>query len=449
MIKLIKSIVFIVIIMLASCTNNDDNPPKIIPEIKSINEFISVEPQIQNTDFVFPSSHTFQKIIETGDPLTTGGTLPIRNDFTGYVPINGSSINGYLSINSETTPGGVSILDFNLNTTTQLWEITSSQAVDFSAVGSTINNCSGTVTPWNTIISCEERTQAIDENNDGYNDFGWAVEINPSTKKVINKRWALGNFAHENVTIHSNLRTVYQGADSNPGYLYKFVADKETDLSSGDLFVYKGSKEGPGNWVQINNTTILERNTTLDQSAAVGAAVFNGIEDVEIGPDGMVYFAVKGVGIVYRFQDADPISGTDVVMEPFVGGNIDYTITHKEGETNIAWGLGNDNLAFDGEGNLWVLQDGGLNENNMWVVEKGHTQSNPKVKLFGVAPIGSEPTGITFTPDFKYLFMSIQSPDANNSSSEQFDAAGNSIKFDNHITLVMALHENLGNLGNL
>ena len=89
-------------VMLVSCTNNDYNPPEIIPETKSINEFVSVAPQVQNTDFVFPSSHTFQKIIETGDILTAGGTLPPRNDFTGFVPIEGSSINGYLSINSET-----------------------------------------------------------------------------------------------------------------------------------------------------------------------------------------------------------------------------------------------------------------------------------------------------------------------------------------------------------
>lgn len=244
--------------------------------------------------------------------------------------------------------------------------------------------------------------------------------------------------------VHTNLRTVYQGADSNPGYLYKFIADNERDLSSGDLFVYKGEKEGTGNWVQINNTTIEERNTTLDQSAAVGATVFNGIEDVEIGPDGMVYFAVKEPGIVYRFQDSDPLNGTDVTMENFVGGGLEYTITHQEGETNIPWGIGNDNLAFDGEGNLWVLQDGGDNENNIWVVEKGHTRAIPKVKLFGIAPVGSEPTGITFTPDFKYLFMSIQDPDSANDTSLQIDAAGNGIKFNTHTTLVISLKENLG-----
>ncbi len=439
--KSIKILVFIVLLL--SCNRNDNGSSKPPVDTANINEFTSVIPSDQSSDFVFPSSHTFQKIIETGDPLTAGGTLPVRTDFTGYVPINGSSSEGYLSINSEATPGGVTVLDINFNETSKLWEVSVSEAVDFSSVGGTKSNCSGTVTPWNTIISCEEFTQSIDDNGDGYKDFGWAVEIDPATKKVIDKRWALGNFAHENVTIHENLRTVYEGADSNPGYLYKFIAKNERDLSSGSLYVYKGSKSGSGNWILLKNETIEERNTTLNQSQAVNATVFNGIEDVEIGPDGMVYFAVKGEGKVYRFQDSDPLTDSETTMETFVGG-MNYTITHEGGETNIPWGLGNDNLAFDGEGNLWVFQDGDVNYNNIWVVDKTHVQSNPKVKLFGIAPIGSEPTGITFTPDFRYLFMSIQSPDTSNASSVQIDAAGNRVKFDTHTSLVISLKENLG-----
>jgi secreted PhoX family phosphatase len=323
--KLILLILFFIII---SCSRDDDKPSSPILPIKGIGEFVSVEPNIQTADFIFPSTYTFQKIIEAGDPLTTGGTLPARNDFTGYVPINNSSINGYLSINSETSPGGVSILDINFNESTKLWDVNASEAIDFSLVGGTRNNCSGTVTPWNTIISCEEVVKEEDDNSDGYNDFGWAVEIDPATKKVLNKRWAMGNFAHENATVHPNLRTVYQGADSNPGYLYRFVADTEEDLSSGKLYVYIGSKDGTGEWVQLENETIEQRNTTLDQSNTVGATVFGGIEDVEVGPDGMVYFAVKGEGAVYHFKDINPINGTGITMEIFVG-KMEYNISHE------------------------------------------------------------------------------------------------------------------------
>ncbi len=421
---------------------------------QNIGDFQSVVPITQTTEFIFPSSHTFQKIISHGDPLTAGGVLMGNNDFTGYVPINGSSINGFLSINAETLPGGVSVLDINYNNTTKLWDTTLSQAIDFAPVVGTAANCSGTVTPWNTIISCEEYTSKelvsngvitdLDMNNDGYDDLGWAVEIDPSTKMVIDKRWALGNFKHENLAIHPNERTAYQGTDNFTGFgfLYKFVADVAQDLSSGKLYVYKGPKDGNGDWILLNNTTKEERNSTKEQSTAVGATNFEGIEDVEIGPNGGIYFAVKNEDRVYRFQDSDAINGITVNnMETYVG-NASYSITHENGTTNTNWGYGNDNLAFDLEGNLWVLQDG--DNNYIWVVRNDHSQASPNVELFGIVPAGAEPTGITFSPDNRFLFMSIQHPSNGNAVTTQTDAANIEVGFDKSTTIVIALKENLG-----
>lgn len=408
----------------------------------SIGDFISVEPLPQNSDFVLPPTHTFQRIIEKGDTLTAGGIFPGMNDFAGYVPVNGSSENGYLAINTELTPGGAAILDIQFNPATRLWEVTHSEAVDFDSVAQTALNCSGTITQWNTFVSCEEKISTTDTNGDSRNDWGWCVEIDPTTRQVMDKRWALGNMNHENIAVHENKRTVYEGSDSNPGYIYKFVADTAEDLSSGTLYVYKGSKNGQGNWIQIDNQTPEEQNSTLAQSAAVNATVFNGVEDVEIGPYGWVYFAVKGESRVYRFADANALTGTTVLkMETYVG-NTAYEITHANGPEMVNWGFGNDNLAFDGDSNLWVFQDGG--ENYIWMVENGHTQDSPKVKIFGRTPLGCEPTGITFSPDYRFMFMSIQHPFYTNDSTLQTDAAGDSIGFGKDITLVIAREENLG-----
>jgi len=414
----------------------------IVQSQDQIGDFTSIEPTIQGPTFVIPSSHAFQYIIETGDSINVGDTLLDNNDFTGYVPINNSSKNGYLSINSESFPGGVTVLDINLDSVERKWNTTYSEALDFSAVGGTRNNCSGGITPWGTVITCEEYSTTIDDNNDGYNDFGWAVEIDPVNKTVLNKLWAAGNFNHENAAIHSNQRTLYQGSDSYPGFLYKYVADVAGDLSSGLLYVYVGPKNGNGNWVLLDNTTQLERNTTLNQSFNVGATEFLGVEDVEIGPDGKIYMAVSFEGQVYRFDDPDPISGTTVTnFETFVG-DMDYDIAHENGVTSIPWGFGNDNLCFDGEGNLWVFQDGG--NYYIWVVGPSHTQVNPNVEIFGIAPDGSEPTGITFTPDYKYLMMSIQHPLATNNSQGQLDAFGDTVYFDKSVSIVVALDKYLG-----
>ena len=265
-----------------------------IAATQEIADFISVEPLGQNTDFIIPSSHVFQKLIETGDALTAGGILPGKLDFTGYVPISGSSVNGYISLNSELPVGNVAILDINFNGVSKLWQVTASESLDFSAFGGTSANCSGTVTAWNTVISCEEVVIG-DFDFDGYNDRGWAIELDPFNKTVLHRLYSMGSFKHENATIHSNGRTVYQGADSNPGYLFKFVADLAQNLQAGTLYVYKGSKSGSGNWIQLtdNTSTMADQNNTLTLCSNVGATVFNGVEDVEIGPDGMIYFAVK------------------------------------------------------------------------------------------------------------------------------------------------------------
>ncbi|MCB0843385.1 MAG: DUF839 domain-containing protein [Bacteroidetes bacterium] len=417
-----------------------------------ISSFTSLEPGDQDSDFHLPPTHTFQYLIETGDPLAAGGTLPDRCDFTGYVPINGSSTKGFLSINSEDSPGGVTILDIQLDTTLQSWDVSYSEAVDFSGVYGTEKNCSGTVTPWGTIISCEEALPGATTAS-GYKSYGWAIEIDPSTKKVIDQKgglagadklWHLGNMKHENVVIHSNLRTVYEGEDHPTGNLYKFVADNPEDLSSGRLYALNLTSTTTGEWMLLQNTTPGECNSTKSQAS--GYTTWNGIEDVEINPkDGKVYFSVKGDGKIYRFTDVNPLSGTTIIdFETYAGGT-SYPITSLTGTVNHPWGTGNDNLAFDDKGNLWVCQDGG--KNYVWIIEAGHTQSNPKVKIFGKTPNGAEPTGITFSPDFKYLFMSIMHPDAANSSTSVTDAFNTPRKFDEDVVLVISLKENLGPFG--
>lgn len=440
-----------------------------------ISDFVSLDGAVQNDQFHLPDTHTFQILFDTQDFLDLGGVIPEiwsgpNLDFTGFVPRAGSSRYGYLSINSEIAPGAVTILDIEFDDVLGQWNIDGSGLVDFSNEFPSAANCSGTVTPWNTIITCEEYTSieleanskypwitSRDLNNDGYDDFGWAVEIDPATKKIINQKggrddkdklWAMGNFKHENAVIRADLRTVYQGADAayvgndpangGDGYLFKFVASVAKDLSEGDLYVYKGDKENNHEWVKLANDTQENQNSTLAQCKALGATPFGGIEDVEINPrDSLIYFAVKREsigdisqkGVVYRFKDS---SEGIVDFNIYVGGNSIYD--------GVEWGPGNDNLVFDDLGNLWVAQDGG--DNHIWVVEDGHTEINPKVKIFARTPDGSEPTGLTFSPDQKYIFMSIQHPRSTNDAN-QFDALNNPVDFNKDVSLVIARKENL------
>ncbi len=418
---------------------------------KSIGCFTSIVPTNQAQTFVFPSAtHTFQRLIKSDYDVYTGTTnkLPNGNDFTGFIPLNGSSsTQGWLSINHENTPGGVSIVDLHFDNTKKLWQVDTISKVDFSGVVQTIRNCSGGVTPWGTVITSEETFNTGDANADGYHDVGWQVEIDPKTRKIRDftgdgkpdKLWAMGRMSHENVVVAANGRVAYEAEDGGTSCVYKFVSTTPGNLYDGTLYALKrdGANSSTGTWVQIPNTTQADRNSTKDIAGALGCTNWSGPEDVEIGPDGMVYFTSKGPGTIWRFKD----DGTTVSnLEAWVT-NKSYPLQTESGTINESWNTGNDNLAFDGDGNLWVMQDGG--RDHIWVVRPDHTPANPKVELFATTPAGSEPTGITFSPDSRFIFLSFQNPSSTNTAVQR-DAADSAIVMNSSTTIVIARKEELG-----
>ena len=426
------------------------------PDDQHFGCFTSVEPGPQLPGLVLPSSHTFQVLLRQGQAYTNrrvAATASGGNDFTAYVPRgDNSSTLGYLSVNHENTPGAVSLLDMHYDAATKLWVVDTSQAVNFAGVRGTARNCSGGITPWGTVITSEEIFNTGDANADGYEDLGWNVEIDPVTRRVKQygngrpeKLWALGRMSHENVAVSADRRTVYEAEDAGSGCVYKFVATTAGNLSAGTLYVLRldqplasGDPTGTkATWVVVPNTTVSDRNNTNKLATALGGTAFSGPEDVEIAADGRVYFTSKSNGRTYRFTD----NGSTVTgFETFAGGR-DYAINFGSGMTNEAWAGGNDNLAFDERGNLYVLQDGA--RNHVWVLRPGHTPANPQVELFARLPAGAEPTGLTFSPDHKFAFLSIQHPSPTNSRSQR-DAAGNPITFNVATTVVIARREFLG-----
>lgn len=439
------------------------NPP--VPcNANHISCFTSIVPTAQTNKLLIPAEHKYQLILKEGDIYSEGGGLVGgQNDFTAYVAKNASSTNGYLSVNHETNPGGVTMAEINYNATSKLWQVTKSRAVSFSAPSlvQTIRNCSGGITPWGTVVTAEESVTSNDVNGDGMKDYGWLVEIDPATAQVISqnadgskgKLWQMGIMNHENVVINNAGTVAYYGEDGGTNMVYKYVMDTPNNLSSGNLYVLKADQglsggdpvATTGTWIQVPNKQKADQNNTASLAQSLGGTAFNGVEDVDISPiDGKVYFTAKGLNKTYRFQD----NGTTASqVETFVGGlTTTYSFETPQGTKTEAWGDGNDNLTFDELGNLWVLQDGG--KNYIWVIAPDHTQANPKVKLFASMPAGSEPTGLTFTPDHKFGFFSIQHP--NSTISTDVDATGNTIDYrGKSATVVVALKNNLGTAGTL
>lgn len=217
--------------------------------------------------------------------LEDGSALGSNLDFTAYVPISGSSLNGYLCINSETTPARLAVMNIEFNATTKLWEKSAGSNISFSTgavsdLGAVSRFCSGTVTPDNTIVVAEETVSSGDVNSDGYEDVGWLLEIDPVTRTVMDKDpahngadklWAAGRQVHENVAISSDKSVMYWGADNIiTGYMYKFVPATAGNYTSGLLYVLEpgiaiGNNAGPwtGTWKLVANTTRLRETIPL------------------------------------------------------------------------------------------------------------------------------------------------------------------------------------------
>lgn len=414
-----------------------------------ISDFTSVNPvDIQDQYVTLPPSHAFQLLFQSGDNLTEGGSVGTWSDYTGYLPIDGSSEQGYLCVNSEFVPGGVSVHDLQFNQTTNLWDITASGNVDFDAFnclgqGGTVANCSGGITPWGTMVTCEENEISLFCTSQGRSTFGWNIEIDPATRTVIDqdgngspdKVWAMGRMKHENVCFTADSLISYFGDDNSAsGYIFKYVMDEKANLSSGSLYVYVlDNQTFNGTWVQVPNQSASDQDNTINLATGLGATAFDRVEDVEIGPDNKVYVVSTGADRIYRLNQ----DGTD--FEIYVD-NVDFEIDYGSGTKMVRFDSP-DNIVFDNQGNLWVNQDGG--NNYLWVIGANHSAQSPDVRIFANTPRGCESTGTTFTPDYKFMFLSIQHPETSNTAS-QTDVADQNVVFNKDATMVIALSGDLG-----
>lgn len=171
-------------------------------------------------------------------------------------------------------------------------------------VSGTLNNCSAGLTPWGTVLTCEENFNQYFANNDFVADkqkqaahkrygmtakasarkwerfynrfdlsaepnegfrFGWVVEFDPHDPGSLpRKHTALGRVKHEatsTVIATSGQAVVYMGDDERFDYMYKFVSagiynpdDRAANmalLESGTLYVAKFNADGTGNWLPM------------------------------------------------------------------------------------------------------------------------------------------------------------------------------------------------------
>ncbi len=360
----------------------------------------------------------------------------------------------------------------------------------------TLNNCAHGFTPWGTYLTCEENWNGyfgtesaswtatplearygvsktgfgyrwhiahprfdVELNRNELNHFGWVVEIdpfNPSAPPV--KRTALGRFKHEGATVvESRMRAVvYSGDDENGDYLYKFVGRKpwqqaiaqgESPLDVGVLYVAKFNADGTGQWLrlQFGKNGLTPPNGWADQAdilirtrqAAdfVGATRLHRPEWITENPvtKDMLLTLTNGSGnnsAVNSNRDPNPYGHIVKLREPF-GDHTRPTFTWSVfllagdnfydpsvSATQSVFGSP-DGIWADNDGRIWIQTD--ISNSSQNRADRGYDRignnqmlaadgSTGEIKRFLTGPRGCEITGVITTPDQRTMFINVQHP---------------------------------------
>ena len=425
-------------------------------------------------------------LIGYGEAISSTDTFGFNNDYTAFIPTSKDKgilwvnheypshlfISGHISgqpftkeeVDKELYALGGSIL--NVERFDGEWKVIQSSAnkringhteIPFnwphpiagshSAIG-TFQNCSGSVTPWGTILTCEENYQNVygevdrktgeldpEWRNYGWRDiyprapehYGWVVEVDPLTGKS-QKHIALGRFCHECariVELEDKRLVVYSGDDENDEHFYKFISSVPGSLSEGTLYVANTEE---GKWISMSydEQVILQENFKnqtevlvfcREAAKLVGASPLDRPEDIEIDP-------VTG-HVLLACTNNKPKGNYDGQIMKFMEQDGKYDSLSFKSEVLYAGGVETgfscpDNMAFDRRGNLWFTSDisgskmnkdnyAPFKNNGLYIVPRSGGQAGQVIQMMS-GPTDSELTGPFFSPDGSTLFLSVQHP---------------------------------------
>lgn len=474
----------------------------------------SIEPTLAD-DLVVAEGLSYSVLIRWDDPINDRDRFGFNNDYTAFLPDDESGDKGLLWVNHEYIDAKfVSGVSTNNQKTKQHVEqeqyavggtlvkverdpstgqfrinknddrnrrITGKTEIPIvserpirgktTAVG-TFANCAGGVTPWGTILTCEENYQdyygerdfsandpdarVISDYNYAWHKYfdyppehyGWVVEVNPQTGET-RKLTALGRFSHESATVRQaedGRCVIYTGDDANDQCLYKFIADQKNSLDKGKLYVANLEQ---GKWLSLDydeqpqlrdkfedQTEVLIR--CREAAHLLGGTPLARPEDIAIDPE-------NGSVVVALTNNKPKNNYHGELLKIEEEGN-DPRGLHFQSSTLLAGGAETgfscpDNLAFDPKGNLWFTTDisgSSIGEdpyepfknNGLFLIPTNGPKAGVPMQVAS-APVGSELTGPWFSPEGKDLFLSVQHPGETSESLDRLTShwpdGGNSI----------------------
>lgn len=349
------------------------------------------------------------------------------NDFSSF--LEGDDGNLYMVSHFESRPGAIYLTEMAQDSSTGQLTALRTRPLDFSSVNGGWVHCAGSVTPWGTHLGSEEyepdAKQWRDNEISDYNaamaryfgadpadagavmnpyDYGYPIEIDVANydQVELGKHYAMGRIALELGYVMPDQKTVYMSDDGTNVGLFRFVADRPGDLSSGTLWVAQ--------WNQKS-------------AAGAGSATISWIP-LGWANNQLVRDWISAYTFADIFDEAEP------VME-----NGEDTGTCPSGYTSINAGHGGGDhqcLALrdvDGDGAVSYLDAAIASrlETRRWAAMQGGTTEFRKME------------GITYSPDHHRLFIAMSEVDR---GMRDFERAGRESPYEaydiggpNHMTL--------------
>jgi uncharacterized protein len=343
--------------------------------------------------------------------------------------------------------------------------------IDFSAVGNTFDNCGGLyIKETNRILSAEEfpaesnfelykKGKGTRDTSDfntlkRYENTGWIVEVDPTSRKAIKKLYALGRYSHESLCMTKDGSTLYMTDDYAAAVLFKFIAKTPYQFDEGTLYAYDQNRsDNP--WIKLPgelDSLVHIRDIALKK----GATAFMRLEwmtlvndKIYITETGVDRFELASTGI-QKDQVAFHLQSkikNECIEYPF-GAVIELDLKTQTLAVKISGGKGTRDLTkhfsnpdaithVEYEGKTWLVicediigkdkqrvlpKEGESPEytNEVWWLDT--SIPNPSIEdlqRFLIAVPGAECTGICFAPDGETIFLNIQHP--SNSNAYPFD----------------------------
>lgn len=247
-----------------------NNLPDVVPELPASSQASDVWHGIRT------GHGEYQVLLQAGDTLSdgrlAGGIYSIANgekihesqkpDFNAFIPTNEDGTSGFLYTAWEDRPAGISQIEIQWDSSSNQWDVISSQMLNLSSINGGWVLCFGTVSPWGSPLFSEELyfDDTEDWNNVNYRyhqgqellasylgtypnpyDYGFIVEMEDSdtNNPDLIRHYTMGRYSHENAQVMPDNKTVYLSDDGYDTVLYKFVADAPGDLSKGTLYAAK------------------------------------------------------------------------------------------------------------------------------------------------------------------------------------------------------------------